>query len=376
MNPHPYFNLLEKHLQALVAKPSVTPKDHGCQDYIQKVLEKLGFQCQKFPKNETSNLYAEIGTEGPLLVFAGHTDVVEPGPLELWKSDPFSLLEHEGNWFGRGVADMKGSIVAMIVAASHWTPNNCRLGFLLTSAEEGSDYQDGTPYVMSQLKKQNKSIDYCIVGEPSSTARTGDTIKIGRRGSMTARAKVYGKQGHVAYPHLAKNAIHEALPFLNEISTMVLDEGDTYFPPSSLQITRVDNKTIANNIIPGILEFDFNIRFNPLQNSENLKKLFEKKAAAHLLKIDWNWEVSGEPFYTQSEFFINRCQLSIEKFTERLADLSTAGGTSDGRFIAPYGIPVIELGLPHLSIHQPNEHVKIHDMILLTEIYLDILKNI
>jgi succinyl-diaminopimelate desuccinylase len=376
MNPHRYFSDLEKHLRALVSFASITPEDSGCQNYLQKILESIGFHCQKFPKNHCANLYAEIGTEGPLLVFAGHTDVVEPGPLSLWNSDPFSLIEHEGIWYGRGVADMKGSIVAMLVATLHWKPKNCRLGFLLTSAEEGSEYQDGTPYVMAKLKEQGKIIDYCIVGEPSSSQRSGDTIKIGRRGSLTGRAKVLGKQGHVAYPHLAQNAIHKALPFLNEISQLSLDEGDTYFPPSSLQITRVDNQTKATNIIPGLLEFDINIRFNPLQTSEILKKYFEKKALEHQLNIEWHWELSGEPFYTKSEFLINRCQLSIEKYTQRFAELSTSGGTSDGRFIAPYGIPVIELGLPNMSIHQPNEHIRIEDIILLTEIYLDILQNI
>ena len=376
MNPHPFFLKLEKHLKALVSIPSITPKDMGCQDYIQNTLESLGFHCQRYPKNKTSNLYAEIGKEGPLLVFTGHTDVVEPGPEYHWQSPPFELTERESHWYGRGVADMKGGIVAMMVAAEKAIPIKSRLGFLITSAEEGSDYHDGTPYVMKKLYEQGKKIDYCIVGEPSAEFRTGDTIKIGRRGSLSATATIHGRQGHVAYPHLAKNVIHLALPFLQDLSNFVLDEGNEHFPPSTLQITRVNNFTTAKNIIPGTLEIDFNIRFNPLQTSKKLKHLFEDMAQKHQLDIDWSWECSGEPFYTKSEFLINLCQLSIEKHTQRLANLSTGGGTSDGRFIAPYDVPVVELGVPNHSIHQINENVKIQDMILLTEIYTDIIKNI
>jgi succinyl-diaminopimelate desuccinylase len=376
MNPHPYFIKLENHLNHLISLASISPNDAGCQDYIQSFLEDLGFKCQRFPKNNTSNLYAEIGTEGPLLVFAGHTDVVEPGLNKLWHSPPFQLTEKEGHWYGRGIADMKACIAAMLVAVEHSLPLKSRFGILLTSAEEGSEYHDGTPYVLEKLHEQGKKIDYCIVGEPSSEFRTGDSIKIGRRGSLCGTAIIHGKQGHVAYPHLAKNAIHEALPFLNALAQLTLDEGNEYFPPSSLQITRLDNLTKAKNVIPGTLELDFNIRFNPLQTSGNLKKVIEKLAKTHHLDIDWHWELSGEPFYTQSEFLINLCQLSIEKHTERLAKLSTSGGTSDGRFIAPYGIPVVELGLPNYSIHQVNENIRIHDVILLTDIYADIIKRV
>lgn len=376
MNPHPLFAEIEKHLKKLISIPSISPHDKGCQDYIQKILEKQGFTCLRFPKNQTDNLYAEIGTQGPLLIFAGHTDVVESGPENLWKHPPFKLTEHEAHWYGRGVADMKGAIAAILVALAHHCPKNARVGILLTSAEEGSDYNDGTPYVMQELKKMGKTIDYCLIGEPSSAIHTGDTIKIGRRGSLNATAAIHGKQGHVAYPHLAQNAIHLALPFLNEISHLTLDEGNSHFPPSSLQITRLSPSTQAQNVIPGALEIDFNIRFNPLQTSAGLQDRCEKIAKSHQLNIEWNWRLSGEPFFTESAFFINLCQYAIQKITQNMAQLSTSGGTSDGRFIAPYGVPVIELGLPHSSIHQIDENIKIEDILLLTEIYIEILKSI
>lgn len=376
MNPHPFFAEIETHLQKLISIPSISPEDKGCQEYIQKVLEKLGFTCLRFPKNQTDNLYAEIGIQGPLLVFAGHTDVVEAGPKNQWSHPPFALTEHEAHWYGRGVADMKGAIAAMLVAITHHRPKNARLGFLLTSAEEGSDYADGTPYVMQELKKLGKIIDYCLIGEPSSDIHTADTIKIGRRGSLNACATIHGKQGHVAYPQLTKNAIHLALPFLNEITHLTLDEGNTHFPPSSLQITRLSPSTQAQNVIPGRLEIDFNIRFNPLQTSDGLQKRFENLAKTHQLNMEWDWRLSGEPFFTESPFFINLCQYAIQKVTQSMAQLSTSGGTSDGRFIAPYGVPVIELGLPNASIHQIDENIKIEDILVLTEIYIEILKSI
>lgn len=376
MNPHPYFAEIEKHLQKLISIPSISPKDKGCQDYIQTILEQQGFTCFRFPKNETDNLYAEIGTHGPLLVFAGHTDVVESGPENLWCHPPFQLSEREAHWYGRGVADMKGAIAAILVALGHHHPQKARFGILLTSAEEGNDYNDGTPYVMQQLQQMGKTIDYCLIGEPSADIHTGDTIKIGRRGSLNAKAIITGKQGHVAYPHLAQNAIHLALPFLNEIAHLTLDEGNSHFPPSSLQITRLSPSTQAQNVIPGALEIDFNIRFNPLQTSAKLQGQLEKIAQSHHLNIEWSWRLSGEPFFTKSDFFINLCQFAIQKTTQNMAKLSTSGGTSDGRFIAPYGIPVIELGLPNHSIHQINENIKIEDILVLTEIYIEILKSI
>lgn len=376
MNPHPYFAELETHLKSLISIASVSPEDKGCQTYIKKVLEQLGFSCQSFPKNKTDNLYAEIGHQGPLLVFAGHTDVVESGPIHLWSHKPFQLTEREGHWYGRGVADMKGAIAAMLVALAHHQPEKARIGILLTSAEEGGDYADGTPHVMQELQKIGKIIDYCLIGEPSADFHTGDTIKIGRRGSLNATAIIKGKQGHVAYPKLAQNAIHLALPFLNDMTHLTLDEGNEHFPPSSLQVTRIQPSTSAQNVIPGACEIDFNIRFNPLQNAHDLQKRFEKLAKTYQLDIDWSWRLSGEPFFTDSPSFINLCQFAIQKITQNMAQLSTGGGTSDGRFIAPYGVPVIELGLPNQSIHQIDENIKIEDILLLTEIYIEILKNL
>jgi len=375
MQPESYYKKLSKHLKKLLAIPSVSPHDLGCQEYISTVLQKIGFTCQHFPKNNTNNLYAEIGNSGPLLLYAGHTDVVEPGPISSWHSPPFTLTEHNDAWFGRGIADMKGSIAAMLVALE-MTPNfPARIGLLLTSAEEGNEYLDGTPYVMAKLHEQGKRFNYCIIGEPSAECTTGDSMRIGRRGSLNARLLVHGMQGHVAYPDLAINAAHTALPFLQALVNFPLDNGDDFFPPSSLQITNVATMTSASNIIPGVLEINFNIRFNPQQTSSSLKLAIENLAEQFALKTEWRWELSGEPFHTTADFLINLCQNSIKKHTKNTAKLSTGGGTSDGRFIAPYGIPVVELGLPNSSIHKINEHVLIKDVVLLSAIYQDILAN-
>ena len=374
----PILPALKTYLTALVSHPSISPEDAHCQDYIAKILQNLGFRVDFFPSGKVQNLYAEWGEKGPLLVFAGHTDVVEPGPLSNWKTPPFELHEQEGYWFGRGVADMKGSIAAFMVAVDTFLQAPLpygRIGCLLTSGEEGEAYLDGTPFVLKKLIAGGTRIDACIIGEPTAEKLSGDMIKNGRRGSISATGKILGQQGHVAYPALAQNALHMALPFLSTLSQLILDEGNEAFEASTLQITRIENFTKARNVIPGTVEFDFNIRFNTEHSSENIQQKIEELAKDMHLPIDWIWSVSGEPFITQNQAFLSICQKSIEKVCGQHPILSTSGGTSDARFIAPYGIPVLEIGLPNQRIHQPNESTQISEVHKLTEIYLEIFKQ-
>ena len=367
---------LHKHLQALIAIPSITPHDMGCLDYIETVLKNLGFNCTQLPRNKVSNLYAEYGSDGPLLVFAGHTDVVEPGDLAAWTSPPFELTEKEACYYGRGIADMKGAIAAMLTAVEQGIPDHIRLGFLLTSGEEGQDYMDGTPHVLEWLKAQDKKIDYCIVGEPSSRKTSGDMIKNGRRGSLTGSMLIKGIQGHVAYPHKAKNAIHHALPFLHALTSYQWDHGNAFFEPSSLQITSLEPSTQSSNVIPGQLRVTFNLRFNTLQTASGIKDTILDMARQHALEASFSWELSGHPFLTQEGQLLDQCQNAIASIGGEKAVLSTGGGTSDARFIAAYGIDVIELGLPNASIHQVNEHVAVHEVTKLATIYKAIIDRL
>jgi succinyl-diaminopimelate desuccinylase len=369
---------LLQHLQELVKRPSVTPDDANCQQYIQHILEPLGFRCQLFPKNKVNNLYAEIGSEGPRLVFAGHTDVVEPGPTENWKYPPFQLTIENDVLYGRGVADMKGAIAAILMIAEDYKslPNKGILGFMITSAEEGDDYLDGTPYIMQKLYEQGINIDYCIVGEPSATSHSGDTIKNGRRGSMNGQIVIKGKQGHVAYPHLADNALHKALPFLTALSQKIWDQGHVHFPATSLQITNLVLSTSTKNVIPGTITVEFNIRFNTHHTSTQLQQAIMSLAQQHKLDIDVTWQVSGEPFLTQSGRLIEVSQQAIETCCHQLAELSTSGGTSDARFIAPYQVEVIEIGVPNGTIHQPNECIDMKDLEKIVAIYSEICRRI
>jgi|LauGreDrversion4_2_1035121.scaffolds.fasta_scaffold20625_5 succinyl-diaminopimelate desuccinylase len=366
------------HLQQLVKRPSITPDDANCQQYIQHILEPLGFRCQFFPKNKVNNLYAEIGSEGHRLVFAGHTDVVEPGPIENWKYPPFQLTIENNVLYGRGVADMKGAIAAMLMIAEDYKclPSQGILGFMITSAEEGDDYLDGTPYIMQKLYEQGINIDYCIVGEPSATLHSGDTIKNGRRGSMNGQIIIKGKQGHVAYPHLADNALHKALPFLTALSQKVWDKGHVNFPATSLQITNIVLSTSAKNVVPGTVTIEFNIRFNTHHTSSELQQAIMLLAQQHDLQIDVTWQVSGEPFLTQFGRLIEVSQQAIETCCHQLAELSTSGGTSDARFIAPYQIEVIEIGVPNHTIHQPNECIHMQDLEKIVAIYSEICRRI
>lgn len=367
-------------LKQLVAYPSVTPNDAGCQAFMIDVLKTLGFDCQIFNRPPVSNFFASIGHQGPLLVFAGHTDVVPPGQSSEWLTNPFTLTERDTRLFGRGTADMKGSLACMMSAAhqfitTHPNPSG-RLGFLITSGEEGDDFNLGTPYVMSQLKKLGIQIDFCIVGEPSAQKTTGDTIRIGRRGSLTGQLTLQGKQGHVAYPDLAVNPIHTISPALTELTTYRWDEGDEFFPPTSLQITHIHSGGDAGNVIPGALMLEFNIRYAPKQTEESLKATVHACFEKYHLKPNITWRLNGMPFLTSQGRLLASCIEAIESKTGQTPILSTGGGTSDGRFIAPFDVEVIELGPVNQTIHQVNEYTTINDLTTLTELYYAICKKL
>lgn len=367
-------------LAKLISFQSVTPQDAGCQEYMIHVLQELGFTCERFDNPPVANFFARVGNTGPLLLFAGHTDVVPVGDITKWDSDPFILHEQDGLLYGRGTADMKGSLASMLIAASRFAQAHPKftgsLGFLITSGEEGDDFDLGTPYVMKELQKRNIKPDYCIVGEPSSSQHVGDVLKIGRRGSLTGTLELHGKQGHVAYPHLAENPIHKICPALLELTTTQWDQGNTHFPPTSLQITHIKSGGQANNIIPGELTLHFNFRYSTEQTAETLKHALLTCFDRHGLKPSITWRLNGEPFLTTGGRLLDSCINVIETETQKKPELSTSGGTSDGRFIAPYGTEVIELGPLNATIHQINECVALADLETLSNIYYSICERL
>lgn len=371
-------SLLLETLERLIRFNSITPHDRGCQELMMDFLLDCGFQCHRLNNPPVSNFFASIGTQKPLLVFAGHTDVVPVGDAAKWHSPPFQLTERNGVLFGRGVADMKGSLAAMLVMAKQFVndfPNfDGSLGFLITSGEEGNEFDLGTPFVMERLQERGISIDYCIVGEPSSTQQVGDVIKIGRRGSLTGKLTLQGKQGHVAYPHLAENPIHRISPALNELSAKEWDRGNAHFPPTSLQITHIHSGGEANNIIPGSLQMDFNLRFSTEQTAEKLQEEIHACFERHDLKPKIDWRVNGQPFLTSKGKLLQAAQKAIKDCTGKNTQLSTSGGTSDGRFIAPYGVEVIELGPVNATIHQVDECASLLDLESLQVLYYTICK--
>lgn len=364
---------IEEILSELIRYESVTPNDAGCQEYIMRFLSNLGFDCQRFDKPPVANFFARLGNTSPLFVFAGHTDVVDPGNVEQWLSPPFCLEERDNILYGRGAVDMKGSIACMMLAVERLINSGKKLsgslGFLITSGEEGDLYQLGTPYVMKQLQQQGIQLNYCLVGEPSSLQSVGDTIKVGRRGSLSAHINLTGKQGHVAYPHLAENPIHAILPALSALTQIHFDEGNDYFPPTTLQVTQIQSGGQGNNIIPGSLNLHLNIRYCTEQTADTLKSKVMACFERFSLSPSIQWVLSGEPFLTQKGNLLDVCTQVIQEHTGKKPDCSTSGGTSDGRFIAPYGVEVIELGLINASIHQVNEHTTLKDLKSLTEIY-------
>ena len=339
-------------------------------------LRAIGFNCQELRFGEVDNFWAEHGSEGPILVFAGHTDVVPTGPVEQWQTPPFEPTVIDGVLYGRGTADMKGSLAAMIVACEEFVaefPNHSgRIGFLITSDEEGPAV-DGTVKVMQYLQEQGKAIDWCVVGEPSSTEQLGDTIKNGRRGSLGARLLIKGTQGHIAYPHLADNPIHRCLTALQQLTEEVWDEGNTFFPPTSMQISNIHSGTGATNVIPGELELLFNFRFSTEVTESDLRQRTEAILNAHELNYAIEWNLSGQPFLTGSGELVDATITAIKTVTGLNTELSTAGGTSDGRFIAPTGAQLIELGPINATIHKIDEEVLVDDLPRLKNIYKAIL---
>ena len=366
-------------IRELITRQSVTPNDAGCQALMMARLAAMGFSCTELQFGEVSNFWAERGSEGPILVFAGHTDVVPTGPVEQWDSHPFEPSERDGLLYGRGAADMKGSLAAMITACEAFLAqhpdHSGRLGFLITSDEEGPA-TDGTVKVMEYLHEQGKTIDYCLVGEPSSGAILGDTIKNGRRGSLGARLVIQGTQGHIAYPQLADNPIHRALPALAALAAEHWDDGNTFFPPTSLQISNINGGTGATNVIPGEVEVLFNFRFSTEVTDKQLRQRAEAILNRFEMSYQIDWTLSGQPFLTAAGALVDAAAASILATTGIDTTLSTAGGTSDGRFIAPYGVQVVELGPVNDSIHKLNEHVRVTDLPVLSEIYRGIIERL
>lgn len=364
----------------LINRPSVTPLDEGCQQLMSQRLAACGFAIEPMHIEDVENFWAIRGNAGPVLCFAGHTDVVPTGPLQAWRNPPFSArIDDAGMLHGRGAADMKGSLAAMIVAVERFTADypqhQGQIAFLITSDEEGPAHH-GTKAVVERLRERGQRLDWCIVGEPSSTALVGDVVKNGRRGSLGGTLTVRGQQGHVAYPHLAKNPIHLAAPALAELAAEHWDDGNTFFPPTSFQISNLNAGTGATNVIPGTLEAVFNFRFSTESTVEQL----QQRTAAILDKhgLDWSvdWALSGLPFLTEPGALLDGVAKAIRSVTGRETTPSTSGGTSDGRFIATLGTQVVELGPVNATIHQVDEHILASDLDLLTEIYYQTLVNL
>ena len=363
----------------LISRPSVTPEDEGCQQVMIERLEKLGFEIEKLRFEDVDNFWARRNSQGPLLVFAGHTDVVPTGPVEQWDVHPFKPEIKDGILYGRGTADMKGSLAAMITACENFITahpeHNGSIGFLITSDEEGPSI-NGTVKVVEHLEARNEKIDMCLVGEPSSTNRLGDVVKNGRRGSLSGNLTILGKQGHVAYPHLASNPIHTSAPALAELAATQWDQGNEFFPATSFQISNYNAGTGANNVIPGECKLMFNLRFSTEVTEEQLKERVEAILNKHKLNYELEWVLSGHPFLTPEGELVEATCKAIEDICGYETELSTAGGTSDGRFIAPTGAQVLELGPLNATIHQLNEHVKADDLITLSRIYQRMMEHL
>jgi succinyl-diaminopimelate desuccinylase len=374
--------------EELIARPSVTPADEGCLDVIAGRLAAIGFHCERIDSGpadfRVSNLWARRGTgQQPTLVWAGHTDVVPTGPLGAWASDPFVPSHRNGKLFGRGASDMKASLAAMVVACEEFIASNPNpaidIAFLLTSDEEGPA-NDGTVIVCQELQRRGERLDWCIVGEPTSVERTGDMIKNGRRGTMSGKLTVKGIQGHIAYPHLAKNPIHLAAPALAELATTVWDQGNAYFPPTSWQVSNIHGGTGASNVIPGSVVIDFNFRFSTESTPEGLQQRVVDILQRHGLQAGADhellWTIGGRPFLTAPGTLVDAVQAAIHTETGIKTQLSTTGGTSDGRFIAQVCPQVIELGPPNATIHKIDEHVAVADIEPLKNIYRRALDNL
>ena len=378
---NPVFELAKE----LISRVSVTPEDAGCQELIAARLNQLGFQTRQINAEGVHNLWAWRGTGSPHLMFAGHTDVVPPGPLEQWQTPPFEPTVKNGQLYGRGAADMKSSLAAMIVAVedatAHAEHNNGTLSFLITSDEEGvATY--GTRYAIDVLAKEDIRPDYCVVGEPSSSEQLGDVVRSGRRGSLNAKLKVIGTQGHVAYPQDANNPIHNVLTALSAMTTKEWDLGNDFYPPTSFQISNINGGTGATNVIPGELEIDFNFRFNTEQTATGLSASVEEILHSYGVTYEIKWQLSGEPFLTLPGALTEAVTQAIKAETGLTTELSTSGGTSDGRFISPWDKPgsgqveVVELGPLNATIHKIDECVAVDDLMPLARIYQQIIKTL
>jgi len=365
--------------QALIARNSVTPADQGCQDMMAERLRASGFEIEKLRYGNVDNLWARRGKGQPVLCFAGHTDVVPTGPLEEWRSDPFKPVIRDGVLYGRGAADMKSGLAAMITATEAFVAEKPdhpgTIAYLITSDEEGPSV-DGTKRVVETLMARDEKIDWCIVGEPSSEKLTGDMIKIGRRGSLSGRLTVLGVQGHIAYPQLAENPVHTFAPALAELTGRVWDQGNEHFQPTTFQISNLNAGTGAPNVIPGDLKVRFNLRYSPVQTLAGLQRTVEEILHRHKVRFTLDWYVSGEPFYTRQGKLLAGVTSAVTQVLGRAPTLSTGGGTSDGRFIARMGAQVVELGVPNPTIHKVNECVQVADVDTLHRMYLQSLRNL
>ncbi len=371
--PHPSIALLCE----LVRRPSITPEDAGCQEIIAARLDALGFACESMPFGDVSNLWARRGSSGPVLCFAGHTDVVPPGGEKEWDSDPFEPQIKDGLMYGRGSADMKSGLAAMIVALEEYIGENPdhagSLAMLITSDEEGRA-RDGTLKVIEALQARDEHVDWCVLGEPSSQTNLGDIVRIGRRGSLSGMLTVRGIQGHVAYPQLADNPIGRFAPVLAELHTIEWDRGNDYFPPTSFQVVDIRAGVGFPNVTPGELHARFNFRYSTVWDHERLKVEVQRVFDAHDIDYELNWHLSGEPFLTEPGKLIDAVSQAVEETSGSAPELSTGGGTSDGRFISPAGTDVVELGPVNASIHKVNEHVRIDDVVSLTAMYRRIME--
>ena len=364
----------------LISRPSITPFDEGCQELIAKRLEAINFRIEHMPFGDVKNLWATYGESGPLFVFLGHTDFVPTGPIKEWSHDPFDPTEKEGFLYGRGAADMKGSVAAFVTSIEDFIDENKskikgRIGVMLTSDEEGPAV-NGVIKVVEELNNRKEKIDWCLVGEPTANIKLGDVIKIGRRGSIGAEIKIFGVQGHIAYPHKAKNPIHLATEAINEISKLNWKDETGQFQDSVLQISNLNSGTGASNVIPGELTLNCNVRYSPSTTTEDIKKSVENILNSHNLNYEINWIQGGKPFLNNEKMLIESVKNSIISIINISPDQTTDGGTSDGRFIAPTGAEVVELGPVNDSIHKIDERVKIEELTQLSKVYKNILKSL
>ena len=363
----------------LIARPSITPDDAGCQEMLIERLNAIGFECETMMFDDVTNLWARRGSEAPLLAFAGHTDVVPTGPLEQWHSDPFEPEVRDGMLYGRGAADMKSSIAAMVTACERFVEQHSdhqgSIALLITSDEEAIAI-NGTVKVIETLEARGEKIDWALIGEPSSQSRVGDVVKNGRRGSIGAKLVINGIQGHVAYPHKVDNPIHRAMPALHELVRHEWDQGNSFFPPTSFQISNINSGTGVHNVVPGHAEVWFNLRYSTEIDAHKIIETTRSILDKHELDYDIDWSISGYPFLTPEGELVNAAQQAIKQHVGITPSLETTGGTSDGRFIAPTGAQVLELGPVNESIHKLNEHVSVDDLEQLSKIYQTMLEQL